>query len=69
MKKPFSLLAPTNDELGGLASGAMGDVSKVADMVKNLIVPGKKDAASLMQSGLATARKNHLTCLVLRLVI
>ena len=55
MKKPFSLLAPTNDALGGLASGAMGDVSKVADMVKNLIVPGKKDAASLMQSGLATA--------------
>ena len=46
MKKPFSLLAPTNDALGGLASGAMGDVSKVADMVKNLIVPGKKDAAS-----------------------
>jgi hypothetical protein len=55
MKKPFSLLAPTNDALGGLASGAMGDVSKVADMVKNLIVPGKKDAASLMQSGLNTA--------------
>lgn len=55
MKKPFSLLAPTNDAMSGLASGAMGDVSKVADMVKNLIVPGKKDAASLMQSGLATA--------------
>ena len=55
MKKPFSLLAPTNDALGGLASGATGDVSKVADMVKNLIVPGKKDAAGLMQSGLATA--------------
>jgi hypothetical protein len=55
MKKPFSLLAPTNDAVSGLASGAMGDVNKVADMVKNLIVPGKKDAASLMQSGLATA--------------
>jgi uncharacterized surface protein with fasciclin (FAS1) repeats len=55
MKKPFSLLAPTNDAMSGLASGAMGDVSKVADMVKNLIVPGKKDAASLMQSGVASA--------------
>lgn len=43
MKKRFSLLAPTNDAMGGLASGAMGDVNKVADMVKNLIVLGKKD--------------------------
>ena len=54
MKKPFSLLAPTNDALSG-ATGAMGDVAKLADQVKNLIIPGKKDAASLMQSGLATA--------------
>jgi hypothetical protein len=55
MKKPFSLLAPTNDAMSGLASGAMGDVSKVADMVKNLIIPGKKDAASLMQAGVTAA--------------
>ena len=61
MKKPFTLLAPTNDALAGLASGAMSglsdpaNVNKLADMVKNLIVPGKKNAASLMQSGLTAA--------------
>jgi uncharacterized surface protein with fasciclin (FAS1) repeats len=54
MKKPFTLLAPTNEALGG-ATSSLGDVSKIADLVKNLIVPGKKDAASLMQSGLAAA--------------
>src|SRR6185369_14434571 len=60
MKKPFTLLAPTNDALGGLASGAtsaLGDVNKLADMVKNLIVPGKKDAASLMQGATAASGK------------
>ena len=60
MKKPFTLLAPTNDALSGAASGAMGDVSKIADMVKNLIIPGKKDAASLMQSGVTAASGKSL---------
>jgi uncharacterized surface protein with fasciclin (FAS1) repeats len=61
MKKPFTLLAPTNDALSGLASGAMSsltdpaNVSKLADFVKNHIIPGKKDAADLMQSGLTAA--------------
>jgi len=59
MKKPFTLLAPTNDALSGL--GAMSNLTdpanlnKLADLVKNHIVPGKKDAANLMQSGLTAA--------------
>ncbi len=60
MKKPFTLLAPTNDAMSGASSALSGltdpaNVSKLADMVKNLIIPGKKDAASLMQSGLTAA--------------
>jgi len=57
MKKPFTLLAPTNDALTSGATNAAGDVSKVADMVKNLIIPGKKDAASLMQGATAASGK------------
>ena len=59
MKKPFTLLAPTNDALSGL--GAMSNLtdpanlSNLADLVKNHIAPGKKDAASLMQSGMTAA--------------
>jgi len=57
MKKPFTLLAPTNDALASGATNAAGDVSKLADMVKNLIIPGKKDAASLMQGATAASGK------------
>jgi len=39
--------------MSGLSDPA--NVNKLADMVKNLIVPGKKNAASLMQSGLTAA--------------
>jgi len=56
MKKPFTLLAPTNDALAG-ATGALGDVSKLAGTLKNLIIPGKKDAASLMQGATAASGK------------
>ena len=58
MKKPFTLLAPTNDALssaGGAVNGLTSDVTKLAGMVKNLIVPGKLDASGLMQSGLKAA--------------
>jgi len=61
MKKPFTLLAPTNEALSGLPSGTMSglndpaNVNKLGKMVKSLIVPGKKDTASLMQSGLKSA--------------
>jgi len=58
MKKPFTLLAPTNDALSGASgalSGLTSDAGKLANLVKGLIVPGKKDAASLMQSGLTAA--------------
>lgn len=63
LKKPFTLLAPTNDALssaGSAASGLSSDVTKLAGMVKNLIVPGKKDATSIMASGLKTANGNPL---------
>jgi uncharacterized surface protein with fasciclin (FAS1) repeats len=58
MKKPFTLLAPTNDALssaGSAVSGLSSDVGSLANMVKNLIVPGKKDATSIMESGLKAA--------------
>src|SRR5262245_8712396 len=58
MKKPFTLLAPTNDALNALGSGALGgltDPSKLANLLKGQIIPGKKDAASLAASGLKTA--------------
>jgi hypothetical protein len=64
LKKPFTLLAPTNDALtsagGSALSGLSSDVSKLAGMVKNLIIPGKKDATSIMESGLKTANGNPL---------
>jgi hypothetical protein len=51
--------APTNEALSGLPSGTMSGPmtakSTARKMVKNLIVPGKKDTASLMQSGLKSA--------------
>jgi len=39
--------------MSGLSDPA--NVNKLADIVKNLIVPGKKDAAGLTQSGLTAA--------------
>ena len=58
MKKPFTLLAPTNDALTSLGSSALSglsDPTKLANLLKGQIIPGKKDAASLAQSGLKTA--------------
>jgi uncharacterized surface protein with fasciclin (FAS1) repeats len=61
MKKPFTLLAPTNDALNSLGAGALsnltspGNVEQLANLLKNQIVPGKMDAAGLMQSGVTTA--------------
>ena len=61
MKKPFTLLAPTNDALGALGSSALSgltdpnNISSLANMLKNQIIPGKKTAADLAQSGLKAA--------------
>jgi len=63
MKKPFTLLAPTNDALASLGSSALSglsDPTKLASLLKGQIVPGKKDAASLAQSGLKTASGQDL---------
>ena len=63
MKKPFTLLAPTNDALNSLGSSALSgltDPSKLANLLKGQIIPGKKDAASLAQSGLKAASGQDL---------
>ena len=61
MKKPFTLLAPTNDALSGLGTDALSklsnpaNINQLASLLKDHIVPGKLDAASLMKSGLQSA--------------
>ena len=61
LKKPFTLLAPTNDALSKLGSGAMSNltnpanIGQLANLLKDHIVPGKLDAAGLAQSGLKAA--------------
>jgi uncharacterized surface protein with fasciclin (FAS1) repeats len=64
MKKPFTLLAPTNDAMQSLGADALTNLAKpenltsLANMLKGQIIPGKKDANSLMQSGLKSAAGN-----------
>ena len=61
LKKPFTLLAPTNDALQSMGADALTNLTKpeninsLANMLKGQIVPGKLDANSLLQSGLKTA--------------
>ena len=61
LKKSFTLLAPTNEALGALGltalSGFSGtnNVNKLADLLKDHIVPGKLNAGELAQPGLKTA--------------
>jgi uncharacterized surface protein with fasciclin (FAS1) repeats len=61
LKKPFTLLAPTNDALNSLGASALTklanptNISKLASFVKDHIVPGKLDAAGLMKSGIKAA--------------
>ena len=58
LKKPFTMLAPTNDALssaGGALSSLTSDPSKLANVLKNYIIPGKHDAAALGNSALKTA--------------
>jgi uncharacterized surface protein with fasciclin (FAS1) repeats len=61
MKKPFTLLAPTNDAISGLGADAVAklsdpnNINQLAGLLKDHIVPGKLDANSIMQSGLKSA--------------
>ena len=53
LKKPFTLLAPTNDALASLGGDAVANlaksenVSQLAGLLKNHIIPGKQDAAAV----------------------
>ena len=59
LKKPFTLLAPTDNALNSLGSSALSNltnpsnVSQLANLLKDHILPGKLDAAALAQSGLS----------------
>lgn len=60
LKKPFTMLAPTNDALNSLGSGALSNltnpsnVTQLANLLKDHIIPGKLDANSL-KSGVKAA--------------
>lgn len=60
-KSPFTLLAPTNSAFDALGTSGISNLTKpdninqLASLVKNQIVPGKLDAASLMKGGLTSA--------------
>ena len=66
LKKPFTLLAPTNDALQSMGADALSNLTKpenlnsLAGMLKNQIIPGKLDANSLTQSGLKNAAGSAL---------
>jgi len=61
LKKPFTLLAPTNDALNSLGADAVANLAKpenlsqLAGLLKNHIIPGKKDAAAISAGGLTNA--------------
>jgi uncharacterized surface protein with fasciclin (FAS1) repeats len=61
LKQPFTLLAPNNKTLNALGATALtklmqpGNITKLADFVKNQIIPGKLDLNALMKGGLKTA--------------
>jgi len=61
LKKPFTLLAPTNDALTSLGADALANLSnpnnvgQLANLLKDHIIPGKKDAAGVAQAGLKSA--------------
>jgi len=61
LKKPFTLLAPTNDAISSLGADALtnlsnpNNVGQLASLLKDHIVPGKLDSAGVAASGLTTA--------------
>ena len=66
LKGPATLLAPTNEAFNSVSPSTLTDlkdpknVQQVANLLKNSIVPGKLDAASLAKGGLTTAAGNPL---------
>ena len=61
LKKPFTLLAPSNDALNSLGSSVLSNltnpsnINQIASLLKDHIIPGKLDAGKLLQSGLTAA--------------
>lgn len=61
LKKPFTLLAPSNNAFQSLGTDALGNLTKpenlssLAGLLKGHIIPGKLDASSLSGSGLQSA--------------
>jgi len=66
LKPPFTLLAPTNNAFNALGSSSVADLAKpeninrLAELLKNHIIAGKFDAATLMKGGISTASGNPL---------
>jgi uncharacterized surface protein with fasciclin (FAS1) repeats len=58
---PFTMLAPTNSAFSSMGTDAISNLTKpenigqLTNLVKNQIVPGKQDAASLMKGGVSSA--------------
>jgi len=67
LKPPFTLLAPTNNAFNALGSSTVADLAKpenvnhLAELLKNHIIAGKFDAATLMKGGISTASGNPLS--------
>jgi len=63
LKKPFTLLAPTDNALSGLGADAVNNltnpnnVAQLANLLKDHIIPGKKDAAALASGATAASGK------------
>jgi uncharacterized surface protein with fasciclin (FAS1) repeats len=61
LKGPTTLLAPTNDAFNALPASTLtelknpSNVSQIAALVKNNIIPGQKDPSTLKNGGLTTA--------------
>jgi uncharacterized surface protein with fasciclin (FAS1) repeats len=61
LKGPTTLLAPTNDAFNALPASTLTDlknpsnVQQIASLVKNSIIPGKKDPSTLKNGGITTA--------------
>jgi uncharacterized surface protein with fasciclin (FAS1) repeats len=66
LKKPFTLLAPTDNVFSSLGANALSNLTKpenltnLASTLSKHVVPGKLDAASLMKGGLKSAAGNDL---------
>ena len=66
LKGPATLLAPTNEAFNSLGATTLdnlknpSNVDQIANLLKNSIVPGKLDAASIAKGGLTAASGNPL---------